>query len=198
MRKGDTTGGKPSFEEKSVLLEKRSAGFYRQVRERVRSENLKQVLDYLVEEEENHARALQELIAERDNIQLLNRAFARFHDTRLDEFEREREEEDIDEIARSFDSEADVLRFALEMEKKSIDLYMGVLEHMDDPKLSRRIRRVIDQERKHVRDLSDLLRWQESSDPEPFLSPGEIEDELRGAVERDEEKRDSGKGTGDE
>jgi rubrerythrin len=81
------------------------------------------------------------------------------------------------------------------MEKKSIDFYLGLLQHMDDPKLSRRIRRVIDQERKHVRDLSDLLRWQESSEAEPFLSPDEVEDELRGAVERDEERRDSEKVT---
>jgi rubrerythrin len=159
------------------------------VKKRVGDMRLQSVLDYLAEQEDEHARKFEELCSNEATESKLENAFAEARDLLFFNLDTPMERKLMEAL---FTDEKAALRFALEAEQNSIDFYSAVLRNLDDRKLTEPIQRIIDEEREHYQDISTFLRLQERSEEDPLADKNEAEKKLSDAIDADHEKRDKG------
>lgn len=139
----------------AVSMEERMAAFYRSWARRGQNERVRHVLEFLAEEEDQHARELVRLTEERTDTECLDQAFEEAGDIMW--WLRDSGEA-LTEKMRIATTEEGALTLALQAEKDSIVFYHTLLKHVKRADLGREIEKLLEFEYAHVEKLAGLLR----------------------------------------
>lgn len=144
-----------NFKDAALAMENRMAAFYAEVSERVRSENVRDALRHLADQEREHARQLEALTDLPVARKALNQAFQAAGEIMsfltlefLDRTDRTGE----------IDSEEAVLQLGIQAEKDAMLFYSELYRRVDDEELKDQVKRLIGFEERHLMDLRTLLR----------------------------------------
>ena len=86
-------------------------------------------------------------------------------------------------------TEEDILKYALVLEQKSIDLYSELIQQLADPDLSHQIKKVLAEENNHFENIVGILELQKSSAKDPLMDAKEAELKLKEALDKDERQK---------
>ncbi|OGL41053.1 MAG: hypothetical protein A2161_18005 [Candidatus Schekmanbacteria bacterium RBG_13_48_7] len=176
-----------SFKDLVINLEKNGALLFTRLRDKVPDQRLKDLFNYLAAEEEDHAQQIETMFSSSKNAGILTAAFAKISEKMSVIFEKSVE---LDILIQRLNSEETILGYALGIEKKSIDLYTGLIHQLSDSDLRNMIQKILVEERNHYESISAILKLQSRSEKDPLTDMEELEKNLKNAVSLDEVKKD--------
>lgn len=140
----------------AIEVEENGMMFYKSIVDKVQGEELKQMMDFLADEERRHKRIFEDLlngIGEREVVEVYPGEYQAYMKALAEEcvFTKELIRGKMEE---GFEDMFDLLDFALRIEKDSIMLYIQMKDNLlkDHPVLDK----VIEEERKHYVLISEL------------------------------------------
>jgi rubrerythrin len=136
-------------------LEKEGISFYRSLLKVTRDQKVKEVLTYLLSEEEEHLALFEKMLyeLERRGEDLLDEDDTLADVVSSGVFPSPGQMQDLDEILR--DGER-AITLGADMEKRSLMFYLSILKHNEDETGRAAIKKVIAEEERHWEDLKAL------------------------------------------
>jgi rubrerythrin len=139
----------------AIRMEENGIAFYRGLLAKVKDEDARHEIDFLIEQEENHRKTFQGLLdkekqasgdgfEEDDIVDYLN---AKVFDASVEK-----------EKARRMDHRHTAMEEALDYERRTIVFYDGCLRQTKDPQAQAALRAVLEEEKKHLAKFAELLR----------------------------------------
>lgn len=180
---------KITFKMLLITLEKDGARFYRRMREKVNNQSLKDLFNYLAEEEEHHAWAVEDLFSAGNNNDILDEVITGNMEKISNILIKS---PNLDTLEKELNSESAILNYALDIEKKSIDIYTELIGRLSNPDWKDLIQSMLTAEEEHYKNLSALLNIQKRSEAEVIRDSNVFEKQLRKAVIHDEARKSRG------
>ena len=132
-------------------LESEGISFYKKLLRTVKDPGVKEVLNYLLEEEKDHLQLFEEML-EGENAEALDNSGEDILDI-LDTgvFILPKDEE---EIAADIDK---ALQLGINIEKRSLAFYLEIMKHTESEEGKSALKKIIEEEKKHWEELKRLL-----------------------------------------
>lgn len=133
--------------------------FYQKLSERVEDETLREKLLEIREQEVGHSERFQEMLDELSDY-VPQEDFAGEYEQYYQSFLSKREyleTEDAVELASKAENDIDALKTALNLEKNTLLFYLEMKELIPAGQHEKLVHEVIDEEREHIVDLSELI-----------------------------------------
>jgi rubrerythrin len=162
-----------------VDIERAAAAFYRSMAAKKESGSLR---DVLAAEEDGHAQALADLLAD-DGCRGAGERF--FEASRPLVLHLAEESQGLDRLAEALAERELILKLALSMEKDAILLYSRMAQTIDDAAVRDCLARIVQEEVRHFDTYFKLLKIVRRSERGPWRSPEEVDRLIREAVAED-------------
>jgi rubrerythrin len=139
----------------AVKMEKNGIAFYEGLSKKIKDEEARREIDFLIEQEEDHLRTFQGLLGKAKEV-----AGDDFEEDDIVDYMNSRVFDAALEVeeARRVDHRHTALEEAMQMERRSIFFYEGCLKYAQDPAAQKTFKNIIEEEKKHLMKFAELLR----------------------------------------
>lgn len=140
----------------TIEIENNGKEFYENIADKVKEEDLKKLLDFLAQEEEKHRKVFEEILENLRETEIVETYFGEYQ-AYMKAFSREcifTQKMFKKKIEEGFENPAELLDFALRIEKDSIILYTEMKQHVLRNQSA--LDKVVEEEKKHFIMISEL------------------------------------------
>ena len=148
------------LKEAAIAMEKKIAQFYRGAAAKAADGKVREVLEYLAEEEDRHAEDFETLASVETHTECLNEAFEGAGEILWWLWEDQRI---CIERVRDLASSQDVLQMGIQTEKDSIIFYHTLLKTLRNEAVVEQVQDILEKEYDHLKQLHQLLGLLEKS-----------------------------------
>ena len=170
------------FRDAVVAMERAAATFYRKLARRKEGAPLREVLEYLANQEEEHSAQLADIVLENTCSEELAQAFDELRPLLgyiIDEGNQ------LEELLDALDDREKILKLALHTEQNSMLFYSQMASRLRNAALQLQLRRVVEEENEHFNTFFKVLRILEHAEKGPWRSVEETQRLLNEAVAAD-------------
>jgi rubrerythrin len=147
-------GKKIAFKDSALSMEKTMALFYQRIGDRLQTPRLKEMIHFLLSEEEKHVKRIEELASVEIDTDVLDEAFYLAGDI-MKCFVLTSEH--VQSCLSELQTETDVIKLAIQCEKDMILFYQTLRNHMENEDLLDQIEIILEGEYEHLRQLFQLF-----------------------------------------